>query len=77
MSASVEYLNPDGLNQNPAFSQVVVTRGSTCTVYVGGQNAVDASGAIVGQGDIKVQAEQIFKDLATALAAGGATLARD
>lgn len=70
----VQYLNPDGLSKNPAFSQVVVTTGSVKTVYVGGQDAVDASGAIVGKGDIKVQAEQVFKNLQTALAAGGAGL---
>ena len=40
-----------GLHKNPAFSQVVATSGRTRTVYVGGQNAVDSSGTIVGNGD--------------------------
>ena len=75
MTASVEHLNPTGLHQNPAFSQVVVTQGQVRTVYVGGQNAVDASGAIVGQGNLRVQAEQIFRNLELALSAGEATLA--
>lgn len=70
----VQYLNPAGLHRNPAFSQVVVTEGYGRTVYVGGQNSVSSSGVIVGQGDIKAQAEQIFKNLDAALAAGGATL---
>lgn len=74
MSANIEYLNPNGLHQNPAFSQVVVTAGSMRTVYVGGQNAINSSGAIVGKGDIKVQAEQIFQNLEIALSAGGAML---
>ena len=39
-----------------------------------GQNAVDTSGNVVGKGDVKVQSEQIFKNLETALAAGGAKL---
>ena len=43
-------------------------------MYVGGQNAVDASGEVVGRGDIGAQAEQIFKNLQTALEAGGAKL---
>lgn len=71
---TVQYLNPDGLHQNPAYSQVVVTTGNVKTVYVGGQNAVDETGAIVGKGDIKAQAEQIFRNLQIALAAGGASL---
>ena len=74
MRASVEHLNPNGLHLNPAFSQVVVTQGQVRTVYVGGQNAVDASGAIAGKRDIEVQAEQIFKNLEIALSAGDAVL---
>ncbi|MCU7918581.1 MAG: RidA family protein [Candidatus Thiodiazotropha sp. (ex Epidulcina cf. delphinae)] len=71
---SIEYLSPDGLHKNPAFSQVVVTQGKVLTVYVGGQNAVNSSGEIVGKGDIGLQAEQIFKNLEIALSAAGARL---
>ena len=74
MRGSVEHLNPEGLHKNPAYSQAVVTTGDVKTVYVGGQNAVDASGEVVGKGDIEAQAEQIFKNLETALAGGGAKL---
>ncbi len=74
MRGNVRHLNPEGLHKNPAYSQAVVTTGNVKTVYVGGQNAVDASGEVVGEGDIKAQAEQIFKNLETALAAGGARL---
>ncbi|MBI1879354.1 MAG: RidA family protein [Chloroflexi bacterium] len=70
----VQHLNPDGLIKNPAFTQAVTVSGPVKTVYVGGQDAVDASGAIVGKGDIRAQAEQVLKNLQTALAAGGASL---
>lgn len=71
---SVEYLNPQGLHANPAFSNVVVVSNPARTVYIGGQNAVDATGTIVGKGDIKAQTEQVMRNLEVALAAGGATL---
>lgn len=71
---SVEYLNPQGLHANPAFTNVVVVAGPARTVYVGGQNAVDATGTIVGKGDIKTQTEQVMRNVEIALAAGGATL---
>jgi len=71
---TVQYLNPNELHKNPAYSQVVVTSGKVKTVYVGGQNAVDAAGAIVGKGDVKAQAEQVFRNLQIALAAGGASV---
>ncbi len=70
----VRFMNPDGLFKSPAFTQVVVTHGNVRTVYVGGQDAVDASGNIVGKGDIGKQTEQVLKNVETALAAGGAGL---
>ena len=68
----VKYINPDSLPKNPAFTNVVTVTGSVKTIYVGGQDAVDSSGAIVGKGDLKAQTEQILKNLEAALAAGGA-----
>ena len=69
---SVQYLSPDTLHKNPAFSQLVVTTGQVRTVHVGGQNAVTPRGEIVGKGDIAAQARQVAKNIETALAAGGA-----
>jgi enamine deaminase RidA (YjgF/YER057c/UK114 family) len=71
---SVRHINPEGLANNPAFTNVVVVTGAVKTIYIGGQDAVAASGAIVGKGDIKAQTEQAFENLQTALAAAGAGL---
>ena len=48
--------------------------GPARTVSVGGQNAVTASGEIVGKGDLTAQTEQVFRNLTTALDAAGARL---
>ena len=74
MTANVQHLSPDGLHKNPAYSQAVVVTGNAKTIYVGGQNAVDSLGNVVGKGDIKAQTAQIMKNMETLLAAGGATL---
>ena len=74
LRGEVKYINPDGLSKNPAFTNVVTITGPVKTIYIGGQDAVDASGAIVGKGDLKVQTEQILKNIQIALAAGGAQL---
>ena len=71
-SGRVQYINPDGMVQNPAFTQVVVVTGPVKMVYVGMQNAVDGSRNIVGRGDIAAQAEQTLKNVATCLEAAGA-----
>jgi enamine deaminase RidA (YjgF/YER057c/UK114 family) len=68
----VSYLNPDGLHKNPVYSQAVAASGRVRTVYVGGQNAVDAAGAVVGKGDVAAQAAKVASNLLVALAAAGA-----
>jgi enamine deaminase RidA (YjgF/YER057c/UK114 family) len=72
--AQIQHINPDGLIKSPAFTNVIAVTGPVKTVYIGGQDAVDSSGAIVGKGDIKQQTEQVFKNLQAALKAGGAEL---
>ncbi len=49
----VRYINPDGLPKSDAFTNVIVVTGLLRTVYVGGQDAINASGAVVGKGDIR------------------------
>lgn len=71
---SIQHLNPDQLHRNPAFTQAIVVPQGTATVYVGGQNAVDASGEVVGVGDIAAQAEQVYRNIEIALTAAGTRL---
>jgi len=70
----VVYINPDGLHKNPAYSQLVVTKGPMKTIYIGGQNATNKEGQLQGKGDIKAQAVQTLNNLKIALEAGGASL---
>ena len=69
---SVHYINPDSLNKNSAFTNVVVVEGNVKTVHIGGQDAINASGEIVGKGDIVAQTEQVLANVRAALEAGGA-----
>ena len=71
-AGSVRHINPDSLNKNPAFSNVVVVEGNVKTVHIGGQDAINASGEIVGKGDIVAQTEQVLANVRAALEAGGA-----
>ena len=70
----VQHLYPEGLHKNPAFTNVVVVSAAARTIYIGGQNAVDEAGNIVGKGDLGAQTEQIFKNMKIALAAAGAEI---
>ena len=73
-SARVEHLNPSALARNPAFTQAVAVSGNVKTIYVGGQNAVNASGEIVGPSNLASQTDQVLKNVAAALEAAGAQL---
>lgn len=73
--ASIQRIRPEGLVSSPAFSHVAVIPPGATTVYVGGQNAVDAEGTLVGAGDVAAQSVRALQNAKTALAAAGATLA--
>lgn len=72
---SIQLLRPDGLVSSPAFSHVAIVPPGATTIYVGGQNAVDADGSIVGVDDVAVQSARALENAGTALAAAGATFA--
>ena len=67
MNASIEFLNPEEMLKNPAFSQVAVTKGNGSTIYIGGQNAITKDLEIVGKGNIALQTEYILKNIEVAL----------
>jgi enamine deaminase RidA (YjgF/YER057c/UK114 family) len=67
-------LQPDRLVLSPAFSHVAIVPAGATTIYVGGQNGVDVSGAVVSA-DIAEQSSRAIDNVAIALDAAGATLA--
>jgi len=65
---SIQRINPEGMMKNSAFSQAVTTYGYGKTIYIGGQNAVNADREIVGN-DIEIQTGQAMQNVQTALSA--------
>lgn len=70
----IHLLQPEGLVVSPAFSHVAVVPPDATTIYVGGQNGIDATGAVVSD-DVAEQSRRAVDNVATALRAGGASLA--
>ena len=68
----VKRSNPPALSKPTGYTHVVEVSGPAKTVYISGQIALDKSGNLVGGNDMRGQAEQVFKNLAAALAAAGA-----
>ncbi|MBH5333425.1 RidA family protein [Streptomyces pactum] len=69
---AITLVNPDGLPTVDAYRQVAIGTGSKL-VFIAGQVAWDAEGTTVGVGDLAAQTEQCYLNVATALAAAGAT----
>ena len=74
MASHIEFINPDELLKNPAFSQAAITKGSGNTIYIGGQNAITKDQEIIGKGDIAKQTEQVLQHIEIILQSCGATL---
>src|SRR5438045_3823901 len=68
----VKRTNPPALSKPTGYTHIVEVTGPAKTVYISGQIAFDKDGKIVGAGDMKAQAEQVFKNLQAALTAAGA-----
>jgi enamine deaminase RidA (YjgF/YER057c/UK114 family) len=64
-------IQPSSLpDPRPRYSQGIQTSGGSL-LFIAGQVAVDASGQVVGKGDIGRQVEQVCRNLAAVLAAAG------
>jgi enamine deaminase RidA (YjgF/YER057c/UK114 family) len=68
------YINPPGLSKPTGYTHVVLAADGR-TVYIAGQVAYDSTGALVGAGNFRAQAERVFANLRIALASAGATFA--
>lgn len=69
---SKQLINPAGLSAPTGYSHVAVVQGRQA--HIAGQIAFDASGQLVGKGDLAAQAEQVYANLARALEGAGASL---
>jgi len=64
---TITHINPPDLAPPSGYSQVVEARGGR-TIYIAGQVALDRHGNLVGGDDMEAQADQVFRNLAAALA---------
>ena len=73
MTSKPRFLNPDTLSKPPGYTHVVDMAGPARIIYIAGQLALDRSGKMIGVGDFRAQAVQVFENLKSALAVVGAS----
>jgi enamine deaminase RidA (YjgF/YER057c/UK114 family) len=71
MAATITRINPAQLHTPPGYHHVTVVAAGRMA-FLAGQCPIDASGALVGDGDVDAQIEQVAANAVTALAAVGA-----
>jgi enamine deaminase RidA (YjgF/YER057c/UK114 family) len=65
--------NPETMHAPRGYSHVAEVPPGSRMVFIAGQVALDKSGALVGPGDFRAQATQVFENLRLALADVGVT----
>ena len=65
------FVNPPTLSKPNGYSHVAEVTGGK-TIYISGQIAFDSAGKVVGAGDMRAQAQQVFANLKAALESVGA-----
>jgi len=71
--SKVKLSNPEGLFDSKFYSQMATVSGNAKTIYIGGQNAINADGQLIGHNDLALQTKQALENIKIALASEGAT----
>jgi enamine deaminase RidA (YjgF/YER057c/UK114 family) len=71
---SREFINPKALSAPPGYSHVAKVNKGTM-IYLAGQVPCDASGKLVGAGNVEAQAEQVYRNIKVAIEAAGGSMA--
>jgi len=67
-----QHLNPKELFEPRGYSHTVAVDGPMTLVTISGQVAFGPDGSVVGKGDMRAQAEQVYQNLSHNLRAAGA-----
>ena len=59
----IEYINPGNMVKPRGYSHAVSVSGGHKTIYVGGQNAVDEEGNLVGRSNLREQVGQVLTNI--------------
>lgn len=72
--AKIDYINPESMVKPRGYSHAITVTGNHQTIYLGGQNAVDENGTLVGKDSLKKQTEQVLTNIEKILAESNAKL---
>lgn len=59
----INCINPENMAKPRGYSHAITVEGNYKTVYIGGQNAIDENGNLVGKNDLKKQTGQVLSNI--------------
>ena len=68
----INYINPENMVTPRGYSHAITVKGNNKTVYIGGQNAINGHGELIGKNDLKKQTEQVLTNIEKILETTGA-----
>jgi len=57
---TIECINPENMTKPRGYSHAISVKGNHETLYIGGQNAIDENGVLLGKGNLRKQTEQVL-----------------
>jgi len=60
---NLNYINPDNMAKPRGYSHAISVKGNHQTVYIGGQNAIDENGVLIGKNSLGEQTEQVLMNI--------------
>ncbi len=70
----IEHINPPNMVRPRGYSHAISVSGKHRTVYIGGQNAINEKGELIGRGNLGEQTEQVLTNIGKILGSVGAKL---
>jgi len=71
---TLEPINPETMAAPRGYSHAIAVTGDHKTIYIGGQNAINQAGELVGKGNLKEQTEQVLSNIEKILQKAGGNL---
>jgi len=59
----IKHINPENMAKPRGYSHAISVTGNHRTIYIGGQNAIDENGKLVGKKNLRRQTEQILTNI--------------
>ncbi len=59
----IRYINPKNMAKPRGYSHAISISGNYKTIYIGGQNAIDENGTLIGKNNLKQQTEQVLTNI--------------